>query len=187
MGRTSWAEGEILLASSTERIRDRLVARGEQPSFFDPIGKEVEAELLARRERLLDLTLAEFCLYSETAQELFSREPADQTLRLLVLSNVALAKAGLFRGFPECLFGSEEATLAFLSGMSGSGVQTSCDRAPSWAQPCRHAARGRSSRSACRQSKDCAGHRTASPEQRPEGDCGPCRRQGHPRRHNALP
>jgi hypothetical protein len=48
MGRTSWAEGEILLASSTERIRDRLVERGAQASFFDPISKEVEAELLAR-------------------------------------------------------------------------------------------------------------------------------------------
>ena len=73
MGRTSRAEGEILLASSTERIRDRLVARGEQASFFDPISKEVEAELLTRRERLIDLTLAEFCLYGETAPELFFR------------------------------------------------------------------------------------------------------------------
>lgn len=120
MGRTSWAEGEVLLASSTERIRDRLVARGEQPKFFDPISQEVEAELLARRERLLDLTLAEFCLHPETAQTLFFREPADETLRLLVLSNAAMANAGFFRGFPHCLFGSEEATLAFLSNVSGS-------------------------------------------------------------------
>lgn len=120
MGQTSWAEGEILLASSTERIRDRLVARGEQPRFFDPISQEVEAELLGRRERLIDLTLAEFSLYPETAQTLFFREPADQTLRLLVLSNGAMAKGGFFRRFPNCLFGSEEATLAFLSNVSGS-------------------------------------------------------------------
>ena len=100
MGRTSWAEGEVLLASSTERIRDRLVARGEQPKFFDPISQEVEAELLARRERLLDLTLAEFCLYPKTAQTLFFREPADETLRLLVLSNAAMAKAGFFAASP---------------------------------------------------------------------------------------
>lgn len=120
MGRTSWAEGEILLASSTERIRDRLVERGAQASFFDPISKEVEAELLARQERLLDLTLAEFCLYPETAQALFFREPADKTLRLLVLSNAAMAEAGSFRGFPNCLFGSEDATLAFLPNVSGS-------------------------------------------------------------------
>lgn len=113
MGRTSWADGEILLASSAERIRDGLIERANRHGDASYVSKEVEAELLARRDRLLDLTLAEFCQHAETARALFFREPADETLRGLILSNTRLAGSALMWGFPHCLFASEEATFAY--------------------------------------------------------------------------
>ena len=74
MGRTSWADGEVLLASSAERIRDSLIERANRHGDASYVSEEVEAELLARQDRLLDLTLAEFCQHAETARALFFRE-----------------------------------------------------------------------------------------------------------------
>jgi hypothetical protein len=113
MGRTSWADGEILLASSAERIRDSLIEQANRHGDASYVSEEVEAELLARQDRLLDLTLAEFCQHAETARALFFREPADETLRGLILSNTRFAGSALMWGFPHCLFASEEATFAY--------------------------------------------------------------------------
>lgn len=118
MGRTSWADSEILLASSAERIRDSLIERADRHGDASYVSKEAEAELIARHDRLLDLTLAEFCQHAETARALFFREPADNTLRALVLSNACLAKSHLMLGFPNCLFGGEEATLEYFGKIS---------------------------------------------------------------------
>ena len=113
MERTSKAEEAILLASEPRDVRDYLAKRASNASLLDRISKEAEAELLSRGHRLIDLSLAEYCLHQETAQALFARDPDDWPIRALVLSNTALAK-GSFRGFPECLFGSEDAVLEYL-------------------------------------------------------------------------
>lgn len=112
------AEEAILLASERRDVRDYLAKRASRASLFDPISGETEAELLSRGDRLIDLSLAEYCLHQRTAKALFDRDPSDWPIRALVLSNTALAK-GSFRGFPECLLGSEEAVLEFLKASSG--------------------------------------------------------------------
>lgn len=117
MERTSKAEEAILLASEAREVRDYLAKRASNAGLFNPISKETEAELLSRDDRLIDLSLAEYCLHQETAQALFDRDPDDWPIRALVLSNTALAK-GSFRGFPECLFGSEDAVLKYLNTAS---------------------------------------------------------------------
>jgi hypothetical protein len=98
-------------------VRDYLAKRASRASLFDPISKEAEAALLSRGDRLIDLSLSEYCLHQETAQALFERDPDDWPIRALVLSNTVLAK-GSFRGFPECLFGSEDAVLEYLKTAS---------------------------------------------------------------------
>jgi hypothetical protein len=57
-----------------ERIRDSLIERANRHGAASYVSEEVEAELLARQDRLLDLTLAEFCQHAETARALFFRE-----------------------------------------------------------------------------------------------------------------
>jgi hypothetical protein len=115
--RTSKAEEAILLASAPRDVRDYLVKRASGASVFDAISKETEAELLARGDRLIDLSLAEYCLHQTTARALFDRDADDWPIRALLLSNTALAK-GSFRGFPECLFGSEKAVVEYLKTAS---------------------------------------------------------------------
>jgi hypothetical protein len=117
--RTSKAEEAILLASEPRDIREYLAKRASVSRFSDPISKETEAELLSRDDRLLDLSLAEYARHEETARALFDRDPEDWPIRALVLSNTALAEAAFLRGFPECLFGSEEAVLEYLKTASG--------------------------------------------------------------------
>jgi hypothetical protein len=112
------AEEAILLASEARDVREYLAKRAGRASLFDPIREEAETQLLSRGDRLIDLSLAEYCLHQKTAQTLFDRDPSDWPIRALVLSNTALAK-GSFKGFPECLFGSEEAVLEFLKAASG--------------------------------------------------------------------
>ncbi len=116
--RTSKAEEAILLASEPRDVRDYLAKRANKPGLFDPISKVTEAELLLRGDRLIDLSLAEYCLHRETAEALFVRDPGDWPVRALVLSNQALAKASLVRGFPGCLFESDEALLSYLTTVS---------------------------------------------------------------------
>jgi hypothetical protein len=115
--RTSKAEEAILLASEPRDVRDYLAKRASSAGLFDRISKETEAELLSRGNRLIDLSLAEYCLHQETARALFDRNADDWPIRALVLSNTALAK-GSFRGFPECLFGSEDDVLKYLKTSS---------------------------------------------------------------------
>lgn len=115
--RTSKAEEAILLASEPRDVREYLAKRASRASLFDPISKDAEAELLSSGDRLIDLSLAEYCLHPDTARVLFDRDPDDWPIRALVLSNTALAKSS-FRGFPECLFGSEDAVLGYLKTSS---------------------------------------------------------------------
>lgn len=112
------AKEAILLASSPREVRECLKTRAERAELFDPISAEAETELLANGERLIDLSLAEYCLYRETASELFQRNLEDWPIRSLVLSNEALANDSFITGFPEILFGSEDALLDFMKEMS---------------------------------------------------------------------
>ncbi len=120
MARPSKAEEEILLASDNATAADYLVKRGEAKAgrFWDSISEETEAALLARNDRLINLRLAEYCLYPATAQALFQRDPSDWALRSLVLSNQKIAQGLLLESFPECLFGSVEALRAYLSSIT---------------------------------------------------------------------
>lgn len=111
--------GEILLASSSERIRDVFVQNGQLrgPLYVD---EEVEGKLLARGDRLVDLTLAEYCLHGDTARKLFFRDPEDWVIRTLVLSNNSMGVDQFVWGFPWVLFGSKDATNDYLSSISAS-------------------------------------------------------------------
>ena len=118
MGRTPGAEEAILLASSAGAVRRYLSKRAEKASAFDPVGQEAEAQLLARDDRLIDLSLAEYCLHRETAQALFERNPDDWPIRSLVLANQALGTSEFTDRFPACLFESEEKLLTYLGAIS---------------------------------------------------------------------
>ena len=119
MDRPNQAEEALLLASPNAWAADYIVQRGTKATsrYWDSISKETEAKLLERQDRFVDLRLAEYCRHPETAHALFARDPADWAIRSLVLSNQILALS-LFRGFPEGLFGSEEALLSYLSSIT---------------------------------------------------------------------
>ena len=119
MPRPSLAEEAILLASPNTTVADYLVKRGEEKrGHWSGISEEAEGKLLDRADRLVDLRLAEYCLYPSTGRTLFLRNPDDWAVRSLVLSNCAVATTSFIHGFPQHLFGSEEALRDFLSIMS---------------------------------------------------------------------
>jgi hypothetical protein len=115
LARISGAEEAIILASQPRDIRDCLIKRAQQASFFGSLSEEAEADLLSRGDRLIDLSLAEYCYHRETAEALFIRDKSDWPIRALVLSNQVLKYASFITGFPECLFGSEDALHTYLS------------------------------------------------------------------------
>ena len=122
MARSSQAEEAILLASDNAAAADYLIKRGEAATgrFWDPISEETEAALFERNDRLVNLRLAEYCLYPATACALFHRDPSDWPLRSLLLSNQKIA--GGFESFPECLFGSDDGLRAYLAGITPDDV-----------------------------------------------------------------
>ena len=94
-------EGE-LMACSAERVHLWLETRANSAEAFDTTGdKELEQSLLLRGDRLIDLGLARFCLWPDTARVLFKRgqsaKPGKENdaliLRLACLSNCALSRA----------------------------------------------------------------------------------------------
>ncbi|WP_374543692.1 hypothetical protein [Sphingorhabdus sp.] len=105
MARPSKAEEAILLASDNAAVADYLVKRGEAETgrFWDSISEETEGALLERNDRLVNLRLAEYCLYPATANTLFHHDPTDWALRSLVLSNQKIAQGLILNSFPECL------------------------------------------------------------------------------------
>lgn len=118
MRRSEAAEEAILLASPPGDVRQYIIKRAEAANYFDPISREAEAQLLGRNDRLLDLTLAEYCLRAETAQALLARDAGDWPIRSLVLSNRALGKAQMMRRFPACLFETDDGLLSYLATIS---------------------------------------------------------------------
>ena len=117
MPRPHKAEEAILLASSNSAVADYLVQRAEgwQSILLDSISEKTEAALLERDDRLIDLRLAEYCVYETTAQTLFQRDPKDWALRSLLLSNQMLDKTFQLSGFPKLLFGDEDNLKTYLS------------------------------------------------------------------------
>lgn len=120
MTRSHIAEEAIVLASPNSAVADYLVKRGEERNGdpWSSISEEAEHKLLDRADRLIDLRLAEYCFHPSTARSLFFRDRDDWALCSLVLSNCALARTGFISGFPEQLFGSEEALSAFLANLT---------------------------------------------------------------------
>ena len=121
MSRTQQAEDAILLASANDAVADFLVKRGidaEKRRWGEDISEEAEAALLERGERLIDLRLAQYCLYSSTARTLFLRDSDDWALRSLLLSNEAMSKGRLMDSFPECLFENEKGLINYLSAIT---------------------------------------------------------------------
>lgn len=117
------AEEAILLASSNSAIADYLVKRGRKTlgeASQDLISEKVEAALLERGDRLVDLRLAEFGFHLSTVKELFQRSSNDLPLRSLVLSNQKISERYRFllQGFPSCLFDDEDALKAYLATAS---------------------------------------------------------------------
>jgi hypothetical protein len=120
VARPSKAEEAILLASDNAAVADYLVKRGEAETgrFWDSISEETEGALLERNDRLVNLRLAEYCLYPATANTLFHHDPTDWALRSLVLSNQKIAQGLILNSFPECLFGSAEALRVYLTSIT---------------------------------------------------------------------
>ena len=90
-----------LTVSPPERVHLWLEARANSAQKGDTTGdEELEQSLLSRADQLIDLSLARFCLWPDTARVLFSRAQAAQPgkqndalmLRLACLSNRALSK-----------------------------------------------------------------------------------------------
>jgi hypothetical protein len=123
--RADAAEEAILLASPGPDVRAYLKQRAASASEegWPAISKETEEELLKRGDRLIDLTLAEYCLFPQTARCLFERDPEDWAVRSLVLGNEAMAAAAIFESMPKGLMGGEEGLLSFLS---------SCTKEEAW-------------------------------------------------------
>ena len=113
-----------LVASPPERVygvlEARAVKRDRNDEGFD---QDIEKGLLDRNDPLIDLALAKFCKYGETAATLFNRAPAvgangahEQALRLAVLSNAYLDSTFSIRGIPVAVFDSDaDAMSAWLS------------------------------------------------------------------------
>jgi hypothetical protein len=102
-----------LLASAPEAVASYLRKRGERlaaDTFIREGDEELEEALLARNEPLIDLALARYCRYSDTAKKLFYKENAALAIRLSVLSNRCLY--GLTCWLPVRLFDRDEALLA---------------------------------------------------------------------------
>ena len=90
-----------LMASTAERVHLWLEGRANNAENDDTTGdEELEQSLLSRGDQLIDLGLARFCLYTDTARTLFKRGQAAKPgqkndalmLRLACLSNRALSK-----------------------------------------------------------------------------------------------
>lgn len=99
-----------LLASSPETVADWL--RDHLPwSETDPTDDSLEANLLARQERVIDLALARYGTSASVLQNLFGRE--DEVLRAAALSN-----ENVYQGidFPRAL--DMDRQLNWLSGLS---------------------------------------------------------------------
>ena len=99
-----------LMASSAERVHLWLETRANSTEISDTTGdEELEQSLLSRGDRLIDLGLARFCLWPDTARVLFERRQAAKpgqesdalALRLACLSNRALSKLCLWSPFKE--------------------------------------------------------------------------------------
>lgn len=90
--RTLLKEAE-LLASSPEVVANWLQSHNRW-SASEPSDDSLEANLLARRERLIDLALARYGQCEAVLQELFARD--DQILRASVLSNENAYQSSIF-------------------------------------------------------------------------------------------
>jgi hypothetical protein len=109
-----------LLASAPEAVASYLRKRGERLAadpFIREGDKELEEALLARNEPLIDLALARYCRYSDTAKKLFFKQNAALAIRLSVLSNRCLY--GVTCWLPVDLFDKDEAKLASYLASAG--------------------------------------------------------------------
>lgn len=120
MGKPSEAENAILLATSNDAVADYLLKRGlkAKEGGWSAISEETEAALLARSDRLIDLRLAEYCLFPATAHALFHRDSDDWPLRSLVLSNEAVAHGMGWSPMPECIFGGKDGLKGYLTAVT---------------------------------------------------------------------
>jgi hypothetical protein len=99
-----------LLSSSPETVADWL--RDHIPwSETDPTDDRLEANLLARQERVIDLALARYGTCGSVLQDLFARE--DEVLRAAALSNENVYQGIDFPGFLDM-----DRQLNWLSGLS---------------------------------------------------------------------
>jgi hypothetical protein len=101
------------LSSSPERVAGMLEARAaksEEPWIGGDEEEALEGALIDRREVLINLALARYCVSENTARKLFSVAGDNEVIlaiRLSVLSNEVLGRS-IFGAVPVCLFESKE-------------------------------------------------------------------------------
>lgn len=105
-----------LSASSSERVYHWLETQAAKAEQVErETDKDVEKALLDRNDSLIDIGLARFAKYGDTAEKLFARAKSinsnnahERALRLALLSNEAIDSS--FVGMPDSLFayGSDE-------------------------------------------------------------------------------
>ena len=109
-----------LIASSPERVYSVLEARAAKMDKNDAsFDKETERGMLDRNDQLIDLALARFARYDDTAESLFTRastinhdHPHERALRLAILGNEHLDGTFSFSGVPVALFERRSDALA---------------------------------------------------------------------------
>ncbi|MET3109470.1 hypothetical protein AAKU58_004327 [Oxalobacteraceae bacterium GrIS 1.18] len=113
------------LAMAPAAAYDFLQKRSKQTkdeARYDAFDDEAEAALLARKDPLTNLGLAQFCRNMETAKALFEGAPPDSPVRLAVLTNTSLTGA-IFRPLPVGLFPDHESAGTWIGKASYNELQ----------------------------------------------------------------
>lgn len=115
-----------LLSGSNDFVRTFYLSKEnlERRSHDLEVDAETEAKLLAKGDPFIDITLAQYCIFSETIAELFRKSMAKNNvpLKLACLSNRSIASYG--GDWPSALFaGDEEALFNWLPSISSGEVR----------------------------------------------------------------
>ena len=87
-----------LVSSSNDYISNYFISSSKSidKKGIDDLDAETEDKLLLRNDVFIDIILAQYCFFHQTAQKLFAKSFIDDniTLRLACLSNRSFGRAG---------------------------------------------------------------------------------------------
>lgn len=106
-----------LMNSSPDRVFEYLKKQGEKKGKIetDYIDEHTESNLLSRKDKLITLGLALYCLYLKTLSDIFNKalESDDSVLRLACLSNTTVGRSRYSVDLPQALFRRKEELLVW--------------------------------------------------------------------------